>query len=488
VTSAQTGSVIRDPWFRGLKELVIEFSGLAYYETRDDALAKVVADRLETTGVRDCASYLDALQRDADGTAEFEELIAALTVGETHFFRHRELFHAMRSAVVPDVLERNRDRRRIRIWSAGCATGEEVYSVAILLDREFGSALNGWDVSIIGTDVNHRFLSRARDGAFGEWAFRGAPEYLKREYFVPEGNRWALRNRFEDWVTFRVHNLVSEPFPSSSSGLGAFDIVLCRNVIIYFDDAVIARLAESLRESLVDGGWLLVGSADADFERFRRFRHVSVPGAILYQRPVPALGEELVHTACSRNRTESAPASNDVPEAATAPPPSEDACDERSTPRPDRGDELPTNGDRSIETSGANAISTIREWVDRGDWAEAQQVCEQELARDRLQPLVHYYLGCVLEQQEEWHAAQAALRQAIYLDRNLILAHYHLGVLLQRCGDGDAAIRSFENAARLLTCGPDELAGGDGVTADELDGLVRTQLQRLREAMKEAVS
>jgi chemotaxis protein methyltransferase CheR len=154
-------AVVSDPDYQRLKDRLIEFTGLAYYADKDEDLAGRISRRFSELGVRNCASYLHLLQAEGKGESELDVLIAELTIGETYFFRHREQFDALRSMVLPGILDHNHALRRLHIWSAGCATGAEPYSIALLLQQDFAHRIAGWDVSILGTDINRQFLSRA---------------------------------------------------------------------------------------------------------------------------------------------------------------------------------------------------------------------------------------------------------------------------------------------------------------------------------------
>ena len=171
--SSSLDAVIGDPQYPQLKELVVESTGLSYYSDKDAELARRVEHRMAVTGIHNCGSYLDILRDPARGASERDALIAEVTIGETYFFRHREHFDALRDLVLPDLVARNRANRRLRIWCAGCSDGPEPYSVAILLKREMAQQLLGWEVTILGTDINRHGLARAREGKFEEWALRG---------------------------------------------------------------------------------------------------------------------------------------------------------------------------------------------------------------------------------------------------------------------------------------------------------------------------
>jgi chemotaxis protein methyltransferase CheR len=452
-----------DPAFAQLKEHVIAVSGLAYYADKEDDLAERVAGRLAVLELQGCGAYLALLLDSARGEAELDALIATLTIGETSFFRHGEMFEALRTVVVPDLLNRNRDRRRLHIWSAGCSIGAEPYSVAILLKRDFAAALAGWDVSIVGTDVNRAFLARAREGCYEEWALRNTTEDFRRRNFVRAGSCWRIVPEYREGVSFRYHNLVSQPFPSLWNDLCAFDLILCRNVTIYFAPEIVRRVVVKLHRSLVDGGWLAVGHAEPNTELFAPFRTVNAVGAVLYQKP-------------------SAPPSSPAASAALATVPPVPAMPAWTPPVLPALSRAPTPV--RVEPPAiapAADLAEIRALADKGAWEEADGRCRAALAQERLNPGVYFYHALVLEQTGRHHEAERALRQALYLDRRFVLAHYYLGLLMQKQGRLPVAAHSFENVLELLSrAEPGHVFGeGDGISALELDKLTRMHLEAL---------
>ncbi|HEY3997654.1 MAG TPA: protein-glutamate O-methyltransferase CheR, partial [Candidatus Xenobia bacterium] len=278
--------LIADAAFGALQERIIEQTGLAYYRGREQELAMHVGHRMAALGVTSLPAYLQRLS----SHAELDTLAQALTIGETYFFRYQEQFDALRDRVLPELILERSSLRRLRIWSAGCATGPETYSLSILLQHDFGARLQGWDVQIVGTDINREFLARAEAGIYVEWAFRGVPDAVRAAFFERNGETWRVRANYRNGVHFQYHNLVTHPFPSLVNGLAAFDIILCRNVFIYFDLSTQHRLIRQFTDSLVDGGWLLVGHAESNLELFRGLETVSVPGSTLYRKaPAPLL-------------------------------------------------------------------------------------------------------------------------------------------------------------------------------------------------------
>jgi chemotaxis protein methyltransferase CheR len=444
-----------DPFYPHLKAYLIETTGLKYYEDKDDDLASRIHRRLSSLGIRDCASYHDLLRDPLLGSRELDELLAEITIGETYFFRHQEHFDALRDVVLPDLLARNHARRSLRIWCAGCADGPEAYSLAILLEREMSQKLVDWDVSILGTDINRRSLARARDGKFDEWALRATNEELKRECFLKEGNCWQIAPKYKQWISFQYHNLVEDPVPSLANNLTAFDLIICRNVTIYFGPDLTRRMIQQFHDCLVGRAWLLVGPTEPNMTFFTSFCAVNAPGVTLYQK-----APQCAAAATATN-----------PQMALPPPPPLDTV---HTPFP--------HGRASLNPGVEHTLADVRLHADRGEWAEAVQGCEQLLKKGSLDSLVHFYYALVLEQMARHSAAEAALRKAIYLDRKSVLPHYYLGLFLQSRGDPRQAARSFENAIELLELRRDAeaFADADGMTVAEMKKLAKMHLEVLQ--------
>jgi chemotaxis protein methyltransferase CheR len=287
MTTQATDAIIADAYFPALRHYIISSTGLVFYADRPQALAGHLAERLNKQGLSGCFAYWELLQDEHAGEAELDQLIALLTIGETYFLRHRELFDALRNVALPEIIDRNRTTKRLRVWSAGCSTGPEAYSVSILLRRDFGDAVHGWNISILGTDINRPFLSQATEARYEEWAFRGTSPELRSECFEDQGKSWRIAPRFQEGVTFQYHNLARHPFPSLVHNLLASDLILCRNVLIYFASEIVERIVSQLAECLVPGGWLAVGHAEHGAHLQVSFDAVNCPGATLYRKSGP---------------------------------------------------------------------------------------------------------------------------------------------------------------------------------------------------------
>ena len=438
----------QNPDYRRLKAHLIKSTGLAFYEDRDEQLTGLIAGRLTDLGMSDCSSYEELLFDGSKGAAEMERLIAQLTIGETYFFRDEEQFAAMRDIVLPDILRRKQASKELRIWSAGCATGAEPYSLAILLAREMARSIVDWKISICATDLNRNYLRQAAEGKFRAWALRGVTDAVKRDCFSKEGLNWSIHPQYKQWISFHQMNLAGSPFSTPCAEGAHFDLILCRNVMIYFTTEVRRRLIGDLYNSLEDHGWLVVGGCEHDSEGYKAFRSAEVSGAKLYQRvPVPR-GPIKKPRERAPLRMAAAPARPVEPH--PNPPPARDPPDMKS----------------------------LRQLADRGEWQDAAEYGQRLLNQDRLNPAIHFYQALIFENLGIATESERSLRQALYLDRNFALAHYHLGLALKRERRTREAARSFGNVLRVLGGLPDDavVEAGPGVTVTALKKLAQMHL------------
>jgi chemotaxis protein methyltransferase CheR len=438
-------AVLGDAAVGPLKDLVIRRTGLAYYADKDAALAERVRRRIEALGLPGCQAYLKVLERERAEGAEFQALVNEIAIGETFFFRYLEQFEALRALVIPECLRRNAGVRALRVWSAGCSIGAEAYSVEILLKRSFPRELEGWSVAIVGTDINRAFLAQAQAATYGDWAMRGVPDDVRAACFERDDGGWRLKPAYREWTRFSHFNLAESALPAYAEGLSAFDVVLCRNVMIYFDEPSRARLVRGLHDVLADGGWLLVGHAEAGVELGALFTPVSVPGATLYRKP---------HPLCR-------PALPLIPAAEPLP-----------SPPPRRPDPVPPVPEPKPVPTGPTLDDLVAQ-ADRGAWPEALEACEALVEREPMNAAVHYYRG-LIEEQLGVGDPVAAFRRALYLDHALALAQYHLALVHWRRGQAEAARRHFRGA-RLSLAGRDPdapVAHGRGLSVRELAAMI----------------
>jgi chemotaxis protein methyltransferase CheR len=208
-----------------------------------------------------------------------------LTIGETYFFREPHVFAMLEEEILPALMYARRERpRRLRIWSAGCATGEEPYSVAISISKVIRDRRD-WDITILATDINPRFQQMAAAGVYREWSFRRTPAWIKARYFSRQaGGRLAILSEIQTMVTFAYLNLVDDVYPSPLTNTMAMDVIFCRNVLMYLAPEQAQQVVHRLYHALADGGWLIVSPSETSHVLFASFQAVGIPGAILYRK------------------------------------------------------------------------------------------------------------------------------------------------------------------------------------------------------------
>ena len=469
-----------DAAFPALKRLVIARTGHAYYEEKDAALWERLRRRILASGAGDAANYLSLLERDE---AEWNALEAEVTIGETFFFRDAAQFDALRDTILPALIAHRAAERRLRIWSAGCSSGAEAYSVAILLRRLLGEAHRNWRISILGTDINERALATARAACFSPWALRGMTAADRDRDFLPaEGGRsWQLRPEHRTTARFERGNLLDLLTNSLPAGMAGFDLILCRNVLIYLARAQVSAIVRALGGRLAQQGWMLLGHSEPDPAFSGFLRPVSLPGTIAW-RPLAATppgarpqAPPLPTPAAAMPvpRPASWPTPRPAPARTWAPgPPLLVAPPPAALPGPSAGVTA------LAKRPAAAALDRARAEADSGALESARATLREALREHPTTAALHHLDGLVARALGDPAAAEAALRRALYLDSAFVAAHYHLGLLLLDRGAAGAARRSIANAGRLAGALPGEtpLEEGDGMTAETLLALTRRHL------------
>jgi len=261
-------------------EFLYRRTGMLFGESKRYYIDRRVAERQAATGLRNFADYFALLRTEA---GELELLINAFTVNETYFYREEHQLHCMSSALLPLLVKDKAPGDKVRIWSVPCSTGEEPFSIAIWL-LENWPLVDAYHIEIVGSDIDTRALAEARVGEFGERALSRLPPEVADRYFEPQhnGTRRIIQD-LEESVSFTPVNLID---PDSMASHGHFDLIFCRNVLIYFDDA--SRLAASvnLRASLRPGGFICLGHSESMARISDRFETCRFDDAIVYRRPV----------------------------------------------------------------------------------------------------------------------------------------------------------------------------------------------------------
>jgi len=440
----------------------------------DDGKLRMLGDVLtrRARGYRDEAAYLGRL-----GDSELAGLAEELTVGETYFFRNPDQFAAFSALVVP-ARRQARPGQSLRVLSAGCSSGEEPYSIAMALAGTHPPA------SVRAVDVNPAALRRAQAGRYTQWALRETPPEVERAWFRRDGRELVLDDRIRAAVQFERKNLVIEDpdlwRPES------YDVVFCRNVLMYFAPEVARRVIERIERSLAPGGYLFLGHAESLRGLSTGFHLCHTHGTFYYQHregtavasPISQVPEAALPEPAFSAAPEIAPAPR-VPRAQLAEV-LELVQEERFTAALDALDALVALDDRdSPDRDRLLVRSAIL--AHGGRFAEAEEACRRVHAIDELDAGAHYVLALCCDGAGARAAAVDHHQTAVYLDPMFAMPRVHLGLLARRAGDRDSACRELRQALLLL---PHEdtarlVLFGGGFTRDALIALCRAELARV---------
>lgn len=490
------------------KDFVTRRFGLQVDALRLGSLADLLRRRVEASQ-SSCAAFLDQLATDR-GEADLRAIIAELTVPETYFFRNIDQFRAFTDVALPDRLRARSATKHVRVLSAGCASGEEPYSLAILLRQ---AALDpSWNVSIVAVDLNRTVLEKAARGQFSRWALRETPSDVRQRWFSAQGADFVLDETIRGAVTFEEHNLADasrEPWPP-----GSFDVIFWRNVMMYFTPKSAATVVARITRALAPGGYLFLGHAETLRGMSNDFHLRHTHGTFYYQRkpstearhgaadvgavsspsePLAAVFDgadswvETIHRASQRIRALTAPSVGAPVPTTSAPEPRVPAAPpwslalalellekERFAEALALVHALPPESALEPNVLLLRAVLLTHS----GQLAAAEEACAELLAVDELDAGSHYLLALCREGAGDVSAAADHDQIAVYLDPAFAMPRLHLGLLSRRANDRESARRDLghalvllqrEDASRLALFG-----GGFGRAA--LVALCRTEL------------
>jgi chemotaxis protein methyltransferase CheR len=282
---ADTGTDLKDPAYRKIRDLIYQISGIYQPDEKTYLLASRCARRMSVVGAKDPSQYLDHLTVRGNREAELRLLLNEITIGETYMFRSPPQLEALRTMILPQIIESKNKLgfKRLRIWSAGCSTGEEPYTLAMFLLEARETLLKDCSFEILATDLNDNSLVAAKAGIYGEYALRNTSEVLRRKYFKPcDDKRLQASDQLKSLIRFDRVNLTDD---SKMLFLKGMDVIFCCNVLIYFDLASKRRVVQHFYANLLPNGYLFLGHAESLYQVDDSFRLVHFPGTSAYWKP-----------------------------------------------------------------------------------------------------------------------------------------------------------------------------------------------------------
>ncbi|MCB8978287.1 MAG: tetratricopeptide repeat protein [Ardenticatenaceae bacterium] len=498
-----------DGEYQRFQQFISIHSGLQFPENRRGELEKGILEALANApyGIKSVDRYFAFLSQSSDLRApyELERLINILTIGETHFFRNTAHFEALANYILPTLIAKKREEAnqpgqntlgvpQLRIWSAGCSTGEEPYSIAMLL-RELIPDIGNWRILILGTDINADALARARKAVYRDWSFREPGARIRRSrYFDHQDGHYSLHEDVRRQVTFAQHNLVEDDFPSPHSGIAAMDLIICRNVTIYFSQEITQRLIKKFYATLVDDGWFLVGHSEPSIVSYQEFKTHTFPKAILYQKQSSSAPDESVTSRKTDGRLRIPPQTCNLTdphiterlkqataklhmaqtgmlgqstttaklssvarsrESSSAAGKSVAALYEEAQMllvqgRAEKAIQVLENLLTSNENYGPAISLLARACADLGKHAEARAWCQRAIRNDSLNPRAYYILALLDENAGLIGQAIENFKKMIYIDANNPLPHFHLAVLYRKDGLLELSHHALTNSIKIL--------------------------------------
>ena len=472
-----------------LYEFIQDRSGIILDKHRKEDLRKVIAEILGSTDIESARELEQFLDTQPITHTLWQKLVGSITVGETYFYRNRAHIEALSTGVLPEIISKRRADgiKQLRIWSAGCATGEEPYSLAMVV-RDLLPDYAEWSITILGTDINLDYLAKARAGIYSGRSFRGeTPEWLQARWFDRVDGKYKIRRSAKDMVVFKSLNLLSDEYPSYENITMNMDMILCRNVTIYFNQDETRGVVSRFYRALNHGGWLVVGHSEPQLDVYDAFTAVNFEKAVFYKKP-----EMQLHTVAPVTDVSPAPTERKPPKALEKNPEARRRTEMLSSKTKPKLETKRINEriskpiakskvlvEEAAKPENEELWGRAKKAADDESWDEALDLLDQANLINVLQPHVHYLRGLIKLQLGDFDGALSSLRQSIYCDPNFSLAHYTLGDLYERQGNKAEAVRYWQRTQKTLA-GLDpkqQIAyAGDDLTVEILSGLLDFRL------------
>ena len=442
-------------------EVIARRYGICYSQDNLHTLDKALLNTARELGFQQDPNKLtDLLVKDELSASQRETLIANLTIGETFFFRDMSTLTAVRDHILkPLIAERANQGKSLRIWSAGCCSGEEPYTIAMML-TEMIPDIHSWDIRILATDLNPRFLEKAAKAIYTSWSFRETDKDMTDRYFIRRGKTFELIPAIRNLVTFKQFNLVSEPDTVMGQCIVNQDIIFCRNVLMYFSAGQAARVAEGFYGSLIETGYLVTSPVEVSLPLFSMFSPLLIDGLTIYQkdnRPQIAHVASPVQLACITPKTLTS--------------------QKRRATRP--SEQLST---KTVPTGKADTVSRLSDQVkafaNTGKLMQAREYSEKLLKLDSGNAGFYYFHATIVSEMDLFEEAEQVLQKALYIDPSHLVSHLQMARIASKTGKIIKSKKYYGNVKELLASYSDDqiVPDSDGMTAGRIKEFVYSMI------------
>jgi len=448
----------RDAYGR-IKDLVATECGFRLEDNKSLSLRPCVKNRMQAVGLSTYEDYLEYIDLHQNGESELKELVASITVNETNFFRHPDQFIALKDHVIPEIIDQKLKLGKTvhpiaSIWSAGCSTGDETYTIAIQV-REAVDPFYSNNFEILGTDISEEVLAHARKGEYTNRTLQYVKERYLEHYFEKTPANYRISERIRDAVEFKYHNLVDTPYPRAS--WEKWDVIFCRNVIIYFDKKTVCKVIGNLYDSLAEGGYLFLGYSESLNGISDKFSLCRFGEVFAYRKDVRA----------RTGRVDDADTAAERPAVRRSNARSHALKQIITLLDAERYDDAKVKIEKFLQDNPDDPTVLsyqARVCLEKGASDEALEAADKAIKIDPLQTHAHFISGIVHWRRHDFEQAIRYLRRSLYLDDTLAMAHVQLAAIYQKTGRRNEARREYKNAIRLLgnssASTPIEFSGG----------------------------
>ncbi len=508
-----------------LIQLINQKTGLAIRPKDRETLAQKIITRARCLKIATLESYYQLLANyNSQSQQEWEQLIDLLTTGESYFFRDQGQIDVLRRHILPELIQFQRhlvaadpcrfpQRPALNIWSAGCSTGEEVYSLAILLIELLPDWKN-WHLRVLGTDINPLAIASATAGLYNDWSFRLTDPHLKYRYFESQNTQWRIKPEVKSIVQFRTGNLVLDPIPKEGEVPIAFDLIICRNVFIYFMKEAIDLSLKKFCSSLRNKGYLITSHTELYGHELNCFEVQILPESVIYQKRECDLCFEVIEEPKNTRLEErkkiffpselsfSPPGIKSSLSPLPRPPVSVPSGGEKILSKPiNSAQELVSKlegffhekTDRQVIEESLNLVREnprdfealfliAQSYANLGELDPAIAYAKQCLSLNSFAIEPYYLLAQIAEEKGEIEQAKFYLNRIIYLDPRKVIPYLDLGGIYAKEGQKIKARKFWSIALELLQKLPskDQIDEQENCTVEEIIGILKKRLKQLQ--------
>jgi len=436
---------VLDNFIELFKKLVASRVGLRICNEDIETFRQALTMQMKSLNFVDPERYLSFLATDtALSKQAWKALIISITTGESYFFRDKGHFFLLRNIVLPDLIKKKETERSLRIWSAGCATGEEPYSIAILLDMLLPD-LQGWDILITGTDINEESLKKAGRGRYSQWSFRMVDKEIRGKYFKRRQDEWEIHENIKKMVKFQYGNLIEADFFPQNPEICNMDIIICRNVFIYFEKNAVSAVLKKFQRVLNIGGYLVAGHTELYGHDLTNLHQIVSPEAVIYKKTAE-LKMQPAKIPCLVNPL------RPVSRLSRIKPPNPNREIEEYIEK-GRHTEAIAKSESILITHEANydlLCLMAQAYANSGDYEKAESACRRAIVvkGDSADP--YLLLAQVAEARGNDEEAKDFLKKAIYLNSAFIAGYLELGGLYEKENDIRRARKARAAALEFL--------------------------------------